>query len=145
LEESEERLNLAADSANFGLWEWDLDKDEVWVSPTRRSLLGLPVSEKIRFENFISRLHVDDRDRIRQAIENAIENRKAYDSEFRVVFPDGSVRVDGSAWASAASQPRETDANGGNQRRHHCSETGGVQRPTAARRTQSSQPRGDDG
>jgi len=92
LERSEQRLNLAADSANFGVWEWDLNKDEVSVTPSRRELLGLPAARKIRFEHFISRVHADDRDRIRQAIKDAVEKRKVYDSEFRVVLADGSVR-----------------------------------------------------
>jgi len=92
LERSEQRLNLAAESANFGVWEWDLNKDEVSVTRSRRDLLGLPRAGKIRFEHYISRVHVDDRDRIRQAITEAIEERKVYDSEFRVVLSDGSVR-----------------------------------------------------
>src|SRR5206468_797661 len=33
LEISEKRFNLAADSANLGMWEWDLEKDEIWVTP----------------------------------------------------------------------------------------------------------------
>jgi PAS domain S-box-containing protein len=92
LKESEERLTLAADSANFGIWEWNLSKDEVRVTPSRRELLGFPSSGAIRFENFISRVHAEDRDHVRQAIQNAIEERKVYDSEFRVVLPNGSVR-----------------------------------------------------
>jgi PAS domain S-box-containing protein len=92
LERSEQRLNLAADSANFGVWEWDVNKDEVSVTPSRRELLGLPVSEKIRFEQFMSRVHVDDRDRVRHAIMEAVEKYEVYDSEFRVVLADGSVR-----------------------------------------------------
>ena len=92
LKESEERLTLAADSANFGVWEWNLSKDEVRVNPARRELLGFPSSGAIRFENLISRVHAEDRDRVRQAIQNAIEERKVYDSEFRVVLPNGSVR-----------------------------------------------------
>src|SRR6266540_7533952 len=92
LERSEQRLNLAADSANFGVWEWDLNKDEVSVTPSRRDLLGLPAAGEIKFEHFLSRVHADDRDRIRQAIKDAIEKRKVYDSEFRVVLPDGGVR-----------------------------------------------------
>jgi PAS domain S-box-containing protein len=92
LKESEERLTLAAGSANFGVWEWNLSKDEVRVTPSRRELLGFPSSGAIRFENFISRVHAEDRDRVRQAIQNAIEERKVYDAEFRVVLPNGSVR-----------------------------------------------------
>lgn len=92
LKESEERLNLAADSAAVGLWEWDLNKDEIWVSPTRRAQLGLPPSGKITFEDIVSRWHVDDRDQIRNVIKDAIENGKDYEAEFRNVFADGHVR-----------------------------------------------------
>ena len=46
----------------------------------------------IRFEDHISRVHAEDRDRVRQAIQNAVEERKVYDSEFRVVLPNSNVR-----------------------------------------------------
>jgi len=92
LKESEDRLALAAESANFGVWEWNLNKDEVRVTPSRRELLGFAPSGAIGFENFISRVHVEDRDRVRRAIQNAIEQGKVYDAEFRVVLRDGSVR-----------------------------------------------------
>src|SRR5438105_1211454 len=92
LELSHKRLNLAADSADLGLWEWDLSKDEIWVTPTRRAQLGFPVSEKITFEDLISRWHPDDRDKVRQALRDAIQNGKDYNEEFRGVLADGSVR-----------------------------------------------------
>ena len=92
LEASDKRLNLAADSAAVGLWEWDLNKDEIWVSPTRRAQLGLPASGKVTFEDLVSRWHVDDRDQIRNAVKDAIENGKDYEAEFRIMLADGSVR-----------------------------------------------------
>src|SRR4030095_12989248 len=78
LEASDKRLNLAADSADLGLWGGDLNKDEIWVTPTRVSQLGFPVSGKITFEDLISRWHVDDRDKVREAVKDAIENGKDY-------------------------------------------------------------------
>src|SRR5207247_6240967 len=92
LEVSDQRLNLAADSADLGLWEWDLSKDEIWVTPTRRAQLGFPVSGKITFEDLISRWHADDRDKVRQALRNAVESGKDYNEEFRRALGDGSVR-----------------------------------------------------
>src|SRR5437667_5394201 len=92
LDLSDKRLNLAADSADLGLWEWDLSEDEIWVTPTRRAQLGFPVSGKITFEDLISRWHADDRDKVRQALRDAIENGKDYEAEFRKVLADGSVR-----------------------------------------------------
>jgi PAS domain S-box-containing protein len=96
LEVSEKRFNLAADSANLGMWEWDLEKDEIWVSPTRRAQLGFPASAKITFEELISRWNADDRDKVRQAVNDAIQNGKDYQAEFRVVRADGRIQ-----WVSA--------------------------------------------
>jgi PAS domain S-box-containing protein len=92
LQESEERMRVAADAVNLGIWEWDLSKDEIWATNARRALLGWPASGKIGFEAFISRVHPDDRDRVRQAIDDAIHKGKDYDSEYRLVLPDGIVR-----------------------------------------------------
>src|SRR5438128_951718 len=89
---TEKRLNLAADSANLGMWEWDLNKDEIWVTPGRRAQLGFPVSGRITSEQLISRWHPDDRDKVRQAVKEAIENGRGYDAEFRIVLADGNVR-----------------------------------------------------
>src|SRR6266513_5139639 len=91
LRESEERMSLAAEAANLGMWEWDSNTDEVWSTTTRRSVFGWPTSGKITLKDLISVVHIDDRDRLQQALRDAIENSKDYESEFRVVLPDGSV------------------------------------------------------
>jgi PAS domain S-box-containing protein len=92
LRESEERMRLAADAANLGIWECDLSKDEIWATNARRALLGWPASGKITLEDFISTVHPDDHNRIRQAIDDAIHKGRDFDSEYRLVLPDGIVR-----------------------------------------------------
>jgi two-component system sensor kinase FixL len=92
LRESEERMSLVMDAANLGLWEWDPDEDELWGTKTRRALLGLPSPGKIKLEDALSRVHTDDRDRVRQALKDAVRTGKNYHFEYRVVLPDGSVR-----------------------------------------------------
>jgi PAS domain S-box-containing protein len=104
LELSEKRLNLAADSADLGMWEWDLKKDEIWVTRTRRAQLGLPVSGRITFEDLLSRWHADDRDKVWQALKEAIKEGKDYEAEYRIVLPDGSVR-----WISARGRVQLDD------------------------------------
>jgi PAS domain S-box-containing protein len=96
LEISEKRFNLAVDSANLAVWEWDLERDEIWVTPTRRAQLGFAVSGKITLEDLMSRWHADDREKVGQALNEAIQNGKDYRAEFRVVRADGSV-----GWVSA--------------------------------------------
>jgi PAS domain S-box-containing protein len=104
LEASDKRLNLAADSANLEMWEWDLNKDEIWITPTRRAQLGFPASGKITSEELISRWHVDDRENVRQALKQAIEYGKDYDAEFRIVLEDGSIR-----WVSSRGRVQLDD------------------------------------
>jgi PAS domain S-box-containing protein len=106
LEISEKRFNLAADSANLGMWEWDLEKDEIWVTPTRRAQLGFPASGRITFEDLISRWHADDRDKVRETVKEAIQTGKDYQADFRVVRGDGSMH-----WVCARGRV-QVDAHG---------------------------------
>jgi len=92
LRESEERMRLAADAVNMGIWEWDIRKNEIWATDARRSLLGWSASGKVTFEDFISGIHPEDRNRIRRTIDDAIARRKDYEAEYRLVLPDGVVR-----------------------------------------------------
>jgi PAS domain S-box len=92
LSESEERMRLAVDAANLGIWEWDLNTDEIWSTKMRRALFGLPASGKITFKDVISLVHINDRDRILQSLKHAIESCEDYASEYRLVLPDGGVR-----------------------------------------------------
>jgi PAS domain S-box-containing protein len=108
LRESEERMRLAADAVNLGIWEWDLTRNEIWSTDERRSLLGWPAPGKVTFEDFISGVHPEDRDRVRQTIDDAIERRRDYDSEYRVVLPNGIVRwmaARGSVHFDASGKP----------------------------------------
>lgn len=92
LEISGKRLNLAADSANLGMWEWDFEKDEIWMTRTRRAQLGFPASGRITSEDLISRCHADDLEKVQRALDDAIRKGKDYQEEFRVARADGSVR-----------------------------------------------------
>ena len=57
----------------------------------RRAQLGFPSSGRITFEELVSRWHADYRDKVRQAVNEAIEHGKDYHAEFRIVRADGSV------------------------------------------------------
>ncbi len=92
LRESEERMTMAMDAANLGLWEWNVSKDELWGSKTRLARLGLPPSGKLSLEQGLARVHIDDRDRVRQTLRDAARTGKDYHLEYRVVLADGSVR-----------------------------------------------------
>ena len=92
LRESEERMSLAAEAANLAMWEWDLNTDEVWTTGRQRNLSEPRISEKATLDSFISRLHIDDRDQVQQALKAATKSGDDFASEFRVMLPDGRVR-----------------------------------------------------
>jgi len=108
LRESEERMRVAAEAVNLGIWEWDLTKDEIWATNARRALLGWPASGKTALNDFIFRLHPDDRDRVQHTIDDAIQSGKDFDSEYRLILPDGVVRwmsTRGSIQFDSAGKP----------------------------------------
>ncbi len=41
LRESEERMSLAAEAANVGIWVWDVVRDKIWMTDNGRALLGI--------------------------------------------------------------------------------------------------------
>src|SRR5215471_17125868 len=84
LQQSEERMRLAAAAVNLGIWEWHLGTDEIWATNARRAVLGWPSAGKITFEDFMSRIHPEDRTRIRQTINDALRDAKDYESEYRL-------------------------------------------------------------
>src|SRR5215471_18137617 len=59
-ETREKRFKLAANSANFETWEWDLEKDEICVPPIHRAQLGLPDFGRITLEHLMPRWHAED-------------------------------------------------------------------------------------
>ena len=92
LRESEERRRMALDAAQVGLWDWNFAKDELWGTKARRVQLGLPLSGKIKLEEVLSRVHADDRNRVRKVLMDAARTGKDYRCEYRVKFADGSER-----------------------------------------------------
>ncbi len=91
LRESEQRMALAAEAARLGIWSRLLPRGKISTSDTWRELFGFTKSEQIDLESFMQRLHPDDRDRIRQVLADA-EDTGHYESEYRVILPNGQIR-----------------------------------------------------
>ncbi|MFB2939447.1 PAS domain S-box protein [Aerosakkonemataceae cyanobacterium BLCC-F154] len=92
IQESVESLTMAAGAAEIGMWRWDLVKGKIYWSPEHELLFDLvPGSFDGKYETFVACLHPDDRERVTQALQQAITNDSLYQQEFRVVWADGSV------------------------------------------------------
>ena len=91
LGESEQRLDLAASSADLGLWVWDIIRDEVWITAKGRELFGFEGSKPINLNRFLNALHAEDREAVGLAVTNSL-NDGVYEGEYRVVLPNGQTR-----------------------------------------------------
>jgi len=86
------RLQLAAKSAGMGIWDWDIKNNHLsWD----RGMCGLYDIAGFQFgstyDGWITRLHPDDKLQIDQEIQWAIQGKKNYDTEFRIIWTDGSI------------------------------------------------------
>jgi two-component system sensor kinase FixL len=88
----EQQISLAAEAADMGFWSRDFESEDFWASEQWRAMFGFTSSETLQVEKFFLRLHPDDRDATRQALENAYHGDGSYHTEHRVLLPDGQVR-----------------------------------------------------
>jgi PAS domain S-box-containing protein len=94
LHESKEGLDLALQSAGVGTWSWDLNTNLVEWDDFVRGLFGIPLhSPADQYQNVVALVHPDDRDRITREMTASVEHDVPYDTEFRVVWPDGTERA----------------------------------------------------
>ncbi len=108
LRESEARMSLAVDAADFGIWIQDFARNEIWASEKWRQLFGFAPSVPLDPDAALNRVHPDDRDGLLQAHARAVAgaNGGRYQTEFRVIPPDGATR-----WISSVGRV-ECDATG---------------------------------
>jgi PAS domain S-box-containing protein len=99
LHDSEERQRLAVEAAHLGIWYWSSETNELVWTPQCRSMHGIGLEDEVSYERFLALVHTDDRARVEQTIQRALDRRSDYATELRVVWPDGSLH-----WLSATGR-----------------------------------------
>ena len=92
LHEARERMELAANAADLGMWMWDVPRDDIWITDKGRALFGFGASEKLDLDRFKNVLHPEDRQRVLEALENTLRTGADYEAEYRVMLPQGQLR-----------------------------------------------------
>jgi len=94
----QKRLQLALEAAHMAIWDsrivdGRIDAGSVIWSAQGATLLGLkPHPLTHDFDTFLSFVHPDDRESVMRILQDGIERRAGYSLEYRVVWPDGTVR-----------------------------------------------------
>ena len=92
LRASHERLDLALRSANMATFDWDIVQNKrVWSAGVHRLLGTNPATFTGTAEEFFQIIHPDDRSTVQAALAKALAT-DGYATEYRVVWPDGSLR-----------------------------------------------------
>src|SRR5712664_3028095 len=94
LKESDERLNLALMSSGVGTWSWNVVENSLIWDDYIHPLFGLkPKTFPGRFEDLLHLVHPDDRDHVKEVVAETLENDAPYDTEYQIMWPDGTMRV----------------------------------------------------
>lgn len=96
---SEQRMQLTADAVGLGMWTWDVESSESWLTEAGSAMLGLGTGEQFNRETLLDRVHPDDHEKILRAREDAIHRTGRFECEYRLPQPDGSMR-----WISATGR-----------------------------------------
>jgi diguanylate cyclase (GGDEF)-like protein/PAS domain S-box-containing protein len=91
LRESEERYALAALGANDGLWDWNPVTNQIYFSPRWKEMLGYTdVEIRADLEEWFSRIHPGDRERVRsEIIGRRRDTDQIFASEYRIRRKEG--------------------------------------------------------
>ncbi len=92
LRQSEERLQLAINGVNDGIWDWNLHTNEIYFSPKWQEMIGYADKELVgHLETFRTLLHPDDAPLVFHAIEDYLSGvSPIFAVEFRFRHKDGS-------------------------------------------------------
>ena len=87
------RLVEAQDVAHVGSWEWDIPANSIWWSDEMYRLYGMTPGGPIKYEDFIERVHPEDRAMVQQIVARSAETGAPFSFEHRNLMPDGTVRI----------------------------------------------------
>jgi len=87
---SEQRYNLVVRGMSIGVWDWGVADDTLVWSPNALRILGLPADHDVGDVGFFfDRIHPEDVDAVRSAIQDHFDHGEAYTHSFRMRHEDG--------------------------------------------------------
>lgn len=91
--QSSNRLKLALQATRTAIWEWHIPTGQMLWSENIEQLFGLSTEtfENI-YEALLACVHPQDRERVSQAIATSVRDRSSYQIEFRILWPDHTIR-----------------------------------------------------
>ncbi len=93
LQRSTQRLRLALDAAQLGVWDWSVADARLHDSPGAAQIFGVPFDpDRDPREHYARCIHPDDVDPVRAQWRDMIQGARELSIQFRIIRPDGAVR-----------------------------------------------------
>lgn len=93
LKEAADRLSLAVQAGGVGTWDYDPANNILIWDAQMYKLYGITANQfSGAYEAWQAGLHPEDQARGDAEIKIALRGEKAFDTEFRVIWPDGTIR-----------------------------------------------------
>ena len=109
LKNSEERLQLALDASDSGLWDWNIATGQTYFDPCWKKMLGYEVDEiENNYQSWVNLLHPEDFPRISEALSAYLEGHlPIYEVELRMLTKSGDWK-----WILGHGKVSERDTSG---------------------------------
>jgi len=103
LERSNQRLDVAQECVDAGVWEWDVEHDRGYWSPGYRELIGANADSPVTMAGLLERVHPSDRTHVQQDVQNALQGGE-FRSEYRVLHQNR-----GEIWLLSAGRTLQNE------------------------------------
>ncbi|MEM9000791.1 MAG: PAS domain-containing protein [Bacteroidota bacterium] len=92
-QELNDRMRIAVESANVGIWDFNIvDNTLIW-DENMYALYGIAKNTfSGDYDAWEKTVHPDDKERCVEEVQLAISGQKEFDTEFRILLPDGSEK-----------------------------------------------------
>jgi two-component system cell cycle sensor histidine kinase/response regulator CckA len=91
---NEAKLAEAQQIARMGSWEWEIASDRVTWSDELYRIYGVTAEDEPgSYGSYLDKVHADDRARVGRVIETAVTERRPWSLDYRIVRPDGELRM----------------------------------------------------
>lgn len=91
LDHTRDRLEFALEVTDTIVWEWNVDEDQATFYPSEESLYGTTIETR---EDFIELIHPDDRQEVRESLQEALETGEPKREQVRIITDEGIRWID---------------------------------------------------
>ncbi len=94
LREKEKRYKLATSAGQVGVWDWNININEIYLDPILKAMLGYADHEiQNHTDDWVKLMHPDDTERVMAEVKAYLEGlTPLYEIPHRMLHKDGSIR-----------------------------------------------------